>query len=212
MTLLVAVFKETTDRPGRIITYEEAPKQLILQGHGPITAQDVLNFDASGQIDWAKERLHDWVHEFATWERTYRLKAHAVDTTASPTLKTLRDLGRMVQELALINQDTNRPSREAAAEVAARCSSLIADIDAWRAYFPEANPSTLRLCDASVTFARAIAAVLLISKRPTKSEVKSIALDYQNSRAAFNEATGEWYGYVEQLASAEGTRLSFDFG
>lgn len=65
MSLPVAVFNPTTGWPGRTITFEETRRQFILQDHGPITAQDVLGYDAHGQVDWEREGLRDWVEDFA---------------------------------------------------------------------------------------------------------------------------------------------------
>jgi hypothetical protein len=212
MTLLVAVFNQTTDWSGKTITYEEAAHQFILQDNGPIVAQDVLNYDAQGQVDWAKASLHEWVHDFAEWEYTHRLKTEAGNppSTSHPMLKALADLGYMVQELVLLNQNTKRPSREAATKLAVRCSSLATEVNAWRASFPGANPLTMRLCDCTVTFAGAIAATLLTPDDLTDSELQQGYRDYQSSRVAFNEAVNNWYDYVEQLASSEGVQVTYD--
>lgn len=72
MSLPVAVFNQTTGWPGRTITFEETRRQFVLQDHGPITAQDVLGYDAHGQLDWGREGLRDWVDDFAEQERDPR--------------------------------------------------------------------------------------------------------------------------------------------
>jgi len=131
-------------------------------------------------------------------------------STSQPTLKDLADLGRMVQKLALLNQSANHPSREAATLLAARCSTLATGISEWRASFPEANPSTMTLCNCTVTFAGAIAATLLTPDDLTDSELQQGYRDYQSSRDASNEAVNNWYAYVQQRASSEGVRLTFN--
>jgi hypothetical protein len=70
--MLVAVFNPTTSWSTRTITYDAAGRRLMLQDGGLIAAQKVLEHDAQGQIDWAREGLREWVGEFAEWERVYR--------------------------------------------------------------------------------------------------------------------------------------------
>jgi hypothetical protein len=67
--VLVAVFNPTTGWAGRTITYDEARRQFVLQGHGHISAQSVLDYDAQGQIEWARAGLREWVRDVAEWER-----------------------------------------------------------------------------------------------------------------------------------------------
>jgi hypothetical protein len=82
MSLPVATFNQTTGWPGRTITFEETRRQFILQDHGPITAQDVLSYDAQGQVDWTREGLHQWLCDIADWERTPRPET---ETTGQPS-------------------------------------------------------------------------------------------------------------------------------
>ncbi len=65
MGLLVAVFNQSSEWPGRTITYEDVPHQFILEGRGPISAQALLGHDAQGQLDWADEGLRDWTQRAA---------------------------------------------------------------------------------------------------------------------------------------------------
>jgi hypothetical protein len=60
MSLLVAVFNEKSDWSGKTITYEDARRQFIVEGRGPIGAQALLGYDAQGQLDWAEESLREW--------------------------------------------------------------------------------------------------------------------------------------------------------
>ena len=76
-SLAVAVFNRTTTWSGRTITYNESPNQFMLQDHGPITPQSVLDYDTQGQIDWAQEGLREWVREFADWQRASRPRVEA---------------------------------------------------------------------------------------------------------------------------------------
>jgi hypothetical protein len=83
MSVLVAVFNQTTSWSGRTVTYEEGPDQFILQDHGPITAQKVLGYDAQDQLNWVFEGLRGWVYDFATWERTHRREVQGAGQSSS---------------------------------------------------------------------------------------------------------------------------------
>ncbi|MGO8683097.1 MAG: hypothetical protein ACLQUT_00730 [Thermoleophilia bacterium] len=83
MSMLVAVFNQTTGWSGKTITYEEVQRQFILQDHGPITAQNVLDYDAQGQVEWAREGLCEWARDFAGWERTSRPETQAASQPSS---------------------------------------------------------------------------------------------------------------------------------
>lgn len=59
----IATFTTTTDWAGRRIEYDDGV--FSLEGHGPITAADVLEYDRQGQIEWAYAGLREWVREVA---------------------------------------------------------------------------------------------------------------------------------------------------
>lgn len=61
--MLVATFGPTTGWSGKTITYEA--DVFTLEGHGTITAADVLSYDQKGQLVWAYEGLREWVQEAA---------------------------------------------------------------------------------------------------------------------------------------------------
>ena len=61
--MLVATFGPTTGWSGKTITYES--DVFTLEGHGAITAADVLSYDEQGQLVWAYEGLREWVQEVA---------------------------------------------------------------------------------------------------------------------------------------------------
>ena len=93
---LVATFNQTTGWSGRTITYEEGQRQFILQDHGPITAEDVLSYDAQGQLEWAHEGLREGVRAFADWQRTPRPGTQAQRRRHSKTLKVVVVLAAIV--------------------------------------------------------------------------------------------------------------------
>jgi tetratricopeptide (TPR) repeat protein len=62
--MLIATFGPTTPWAGRRIRYEE--ERFVLEGHQPpISARDVLNYDAQGQLQWASSEVRAWVEEVA---------------------------------------------------------------------------------------------------------------------------------------------------
>gem|GEM_PF-407783 len=56
---LIATFNPTTGWSGKRITYEHG--RFTLEGHGPISAADVLSYDRQGYLSWAHEGLRQWV-------------------------------------------------------------------------------------------------------------------------------------------------------
>ena len=56
---LVATFGERSGWSGKTITYESG--KFVLEGHGPITAQDVLSYDELGHLEWASDGTRAWV-------------------------------------------------------------------------------------------------------------------------------------------------------
>ena len=56
--MVIATFNATTGWAGKTITHDDGV--FTLEGHGTITAQDVLSYDEAGQIEWAYDGLKDW--------------------------------------------------------------------------------------------------------------------------------------------------------
>lgn len=61
--MLVATFGASTEWVGKTITYEDGA--FVLEGHGPITGEDVLDYDQQGYLVWAYDGLRDWVRGLA---------------------------------------------------------------------------------------------------------------------------------------------------
>ena len=55
----VARFNESTGWAGKLITYDE--NQLVLEGHGPIRAADVIAYDKHCQLAWPRAEMRDWI-------------------------------------------------------------------------------------------------------------------------------------------------------
>ena len=61
--MLIATFGPTTQWVGKTITYENG--LFTLEGHGPIPAHGVLDYDGQGHLAWAYEGLREWVQQVA---------------------------------------------------------------------------------------------------------------------------------------------------
>ncbi len=61
--MVIATFGPTTAWVGKTITYDAG--LFVLEGHGPITAADVLEYDRQGHLFWAYSGLREWVTQVA---------------------------------------------------------------------------------------------------------------------------------------------------
>jgi hypothetical protein len=57
--MLVATFGPTTAWVGKTITFENG--QFVLEGHGPISAPDVMEHDRRGHLAWVDDGTRAWV-------------------------------------------------------------------------------------------------------------------------------------------------------
>jgi len=62
--MVIATFNSTTGWAGKTITYDD--DVFTLEGHGVITAADVLTYERQGHVSWAYEGLQEWVEQLAT--------------------------------------------------------------------------------------------------------------------------------------------------
>ena len=61
--VLIATFGPSTAWQGKAITWQGGA--LILEGYGPISARDVLNYDKAGPLVWASDASRAWLVSFA---------------------------------------------------------------------------------------------------------------------------------------------------
>ncbi|MEI6501413.1 MAG: hypothetical protein WCP21_10375, partial [Armatimonadota bacterium] len=61
--VLVATFNASSSWLGKTITWDEGV--FTLEGHGAITAGDVLHYDTGGQLDWANDGMRAFVESLA---------------------------------------------------------------------------------------------------------------------------------------------------
>ena len=57
--MLVATFGPTTTWVGKTVTYADGA--FVLEGHGPITAQDVFEYERQGHLVWSMDGIRAWV-------------------------------------------------------------------------------------------------------------------------------------------------------
>jgi hypothetical protein len=85
--MLIATFGPTTAWVGTRITW--ADDGFALEGHGPISAGDVMEYDQQGHLLWVNEGARAWVG--ATASRPSRPRARTSTAVASPTAIPLKD-------------------------------------------------------------------------------------------------------------------------
>lgn len=64
--MIVATFNATTGWAGKNITWQD--DRLVLDGHGVITAFDLMGYDGQGQLDWPSEEMRSWAAARYSWE------------------------------------------------------------------------------------------------------------------------------------------------
>jgi hypothetical protein len=84
--VLVGTFNTTTGWSGKTITCADG--RFTLEGFGAITAQDVLAYDAKGQLDWANGGMRDWVGQLKAGPPAPAMSL--VDSQPSPAPGTTR--------------------------------------------------------------------------------------------------------------------------
>ena len=68
--IIVATFGPTTAWAGRTISYDAG--EFVLEGHGRISAAEVLMYDRSGHLTWAYDGLQQWAQQRAAAEAARR--------------------------------------------------------------------------------------------------------------------------------------------
>ena len=74
--MLIATFNEQTGWIGKTIHHEN--EHFVLEGHGPISAADVLSYDDQGYLEWANDGTRAWVESRAAAPQA----ANAASTSA----------------------------------------------------------------------------------------------------------------------------------
>lgn len=64
--MLVATFGPTTERVGKTISFDD--DQFVLDGHGPITAREVLTYEQTSHLVWVSDEIRGWVGERAAYD------------------------------------------------------------------------------------------------------------------------------------------------
>lgn len=62
--MVIATFGPTTEWAGKTIAFEN--EHFVLEGHGPITAADVMEYDRQGHLVWTSDGARAWVGAKAT--------------------------------------------------------------------------------------------------------------------------------------------------
>ena len=62
--MLVATLSRVSGSTHQQIAYEDG--RFTLAGHGEVSAQDIVDLETRGKLEWAYSGLREWVHYFAT--------------------------------------------------------------------------------------------------------------------------------------------------
>src|SRR5450759_2050681 len=62
--MLIATFNSSTGWAGKTINFED--DHFVLEGHGHISAANVMKYDAKGQLTWTNDGTRAWVGSRAT--------------------------------------------------------------------------------------------------------------------------------------------------
>jgi len=81
--MIIATFGPTTAWVGKSITREG--HVFVLEGHGPISAQDVMEYDRQGHLAWATDGTRAWVEAMAEASRVSQAGPPAIATASSAT-------------------------------------------------------------------------------------------------------------------------------
>ena len=109
--MIVATFNATTGWAGKNITWQD--DRLVLDGHGVITAFDLMGYDGQGQLDWPSEEMRSWAAARYSWELAAATPAAAETPEATPAAATATaaaDAGRSHHD-AGYRDCPRRPSR-----------------------------------------------------------------------------------------------------
>lgn len=80
--MLIATFNPATGWAGKTITYDNGV--FTLEGHGVISAADVLTYDRQGHISWAYAGLREWVEQMSSGGAALPLSSMQTAATHSP--------------------------------------------------------------------------------------------------------------------------------
>ena len=84
--MIVATFNATTGWAGRNITWQD--DRLVLEGHGVITAFDLMGYDGQGHLDWPSEEMRAWAAARYSWELAVATPAAVSMPEATPAAAT----------------------------------------------------------------------------------------------------------------------------
>ena len=84
--MLIATFGPTTAWVGKKITRDG--DALILEDHGPISAQDIMEYDRQGHLVWVNDGTRAWIGAKAKGSRPAHVAAPATATAPSRTTET----------------------------------------------------------------------------------------------------------------------------
>jgi hypothetical protein len=153
--MLVATFNATTGWAGRQISWQD--DRFILDGHGAITAFDLMGYDGQGQLDWVSEEMRSWAGARYSWElavadSTAAAPAMSLPVVSEPAMAQPLEAQPVISqpsapEAAVADPETTQPAVPAAAVFGGTAAEPTAG--------PAANPATTEAAVVAATPATA---------------------------------------------------------
>ena len=106
--MIIATFNATTAWAGKAIAWDEGV--FTLEGHGAVTAADVLKYDGQGHLDWACAGLQEWVQQVA-------------GVTAAAAIALAKIDGSRAVDLLLESSEARRKTRQSVGGRARRAAA-----------------------------------------------------------------------------------------
>ena len=117
--MVIGTFGPTTAWNGKTIIFEN--ESFILEGHGTITAQDVVAYAVTGHLTWADEGLRQWVETTAAREQKAAQPEAEMDSDAQLSTENTAAEGEATERPALtsvVDAPAEGPAAESAVIVA----------------------------------------------------------------------------------------------
>lgn len=135
--MLVATFNATTGWAGREVSWQD--ERFILDGHGAITAADVMEYDRQGHLDWPSEEMRSWAAARLSWEQAVAAPTQPVTPTQpiTPTQPASEVHDLLAPAGDIIEVVSTATYQEALAAIASGEPGAAQDVEKWAHLVPE---------------------------------------------------------------------------
>ena len=134
--MLVATFNSRTGWAGKRITREG--DSFVLEGEGPVTSQNIMEFDARGEIDWSNDGTRAWIASLA---RAGRVQPGPVVPAQPQPTSAQKPVAVSPQQAAVAVEMNREAKTRAIMGVVGLVVLIIVGVWACAACSPSNNPS-----------------------------------------------------------------------